>query len=245
MSTYEVFEPYPPGRAGGHAGWGAVVVGIPGLAEVIPGVSHDGGHLLVSLAGLCFYAALAGLATHHADRFRRLGKIGIALSCPGAALIFVGNLLEGGSWSNLGRACSCLHAPPDSGVDTPRRRCRAGERTVALSSLAAGHRRAERPDVPLCGGCLRGYSNPDIIGPRVSVPRVRALVGQGRIGPVVLTFKLGKGIDGAPKVRTPALFCVRKSCRGRNSHPLSGGRRAYGLPPRSGGDAEPLLDRLT
>ena len=102
MNTYEVFKPYPPGRAGGSAGWGAVVVGIPGLAEVIPGVSHDGGHLLVSLAGLCFLAALTGLATHHADRFRRLGKIGIALSCPGAALIFVGNLLEGGFLVELG-----------------------------------------------------------------------------------------------------------------------------------------------
>ena len=77
-------------------------MGIPGLTEVIPGVSHDGGHLLVSLAGLCFLAALAGLATHYADRFRRLGKIGIALSCPGAALIFVGNLLEGGFLVELG-----------------------------------------------------------------------------------------------------------------------------------------------
>ncbi len=27
---------------------------------------------------------------------------------------------------------------------------------------------------------------------------------------------------------------VRRSCRGRDSRPLSGGRRAYGLPPRSG-----------
>ncbi len=48
------------------------MVGKPGLAEVIPGVSHEGGHLLVSLAGLCFLVALAGLvATRHTDRLAR------------------------------------------------------------------------------------------------------------------------------------------------------------------------------
>ncbi len=78
------------------------MIGIPGLAEVIPGVSHEGGHLLVSLAGLGFLVVLVVLATRHRGHFSRLGKAGVALSCPGAALIFVGNLLEGGFLIELG-----------------------------------------------------------------------------------------------------------------------------------------------
>lgn len=77
-------------------------LGIPGLDEVIPGVSHEGGHLLLAVAGLCSLIGLAGLSSHHAGRYSLAGMAGAVLASLGAVLIFAGNLLEGGFLLELG-----------------------------------------------------------------------------------------------------------------------------------------------
>ncbi len=71
------------------------IVALPALGEVLPQISHAGGHVLIAITALLSLLALAGAYARCAGPSGRAGKSGLVLGLLGTALVTLGNFLEG------------------------------------------------------------------------------------------------------------------------------------------------------
>lgn len=71
------------------------MVGLPGLGDKLPGISHAGGHIILAVSALFILFGLAGVYARYAARGGRASKTGLGLGLLGAALVTIGNGLEG------------------------------------------------------------------------------------------------------------------------------------------------------
>ncbi len=83
-------------------GGALLILGVPGLGEQVPGVSHAGGHMILAACGVFLLFGLVGTYARYAGRAGRAGKGGVGLGLLGAALVMIGNFLEGAYEIELG-----------------------------------------------------------------------------------------------------------------------------------------------
>ena len=79
-----------------------LIVGVPGLGEALPGVSHAGGHMILAACGVFLLFGLVGTYVRYAGRAGRAGKAGVGFGLLGATLVIIGNFLEGAYEIELG-----------------------------------------------------------------------------------------------------------------------------------------------
>ncbi len=83
-------------------GGALLILGIPGLGDQVPGVSHAGGHMILAACGVFLLFGLVGTYARYAGPAGRAGKAGVGFGLLGAALIMIGNFLEGAYEIELG-----------------------------------------------------------------------------------------------------------------------------------------------
>ena len=72
-----------------------LVVGLPGLSEIVPGLSHAGGHALIAVGAALTTLGVAGLRARYGEAVAGAGRTGLALGILGGILLFAGNAIEG------------------------------------------------------------------------------------------------------------------------------------------------------
>lgn len=85
------------GRWAGMALIGAglfLLVGFPGLSEILPGISHAGGHALIAVGAALLTLGVAGLWARYANAVAGSGRNGLTLGVVGSFLLFLGNGIE-------------------------------------------------------------------------------------------------------------------------------------------------------
>lgn len=87
-----------------------LLVGLPGLSEIVPGLSHAGGHALIGVGAALTTLGLAGLRARYADAVAGAGRTGLVLGIVGGFLLFVGNAIEGMLGEQTGWAIFMLGA---------------------------------------------------------------------------------------------------------------------------------------
>jgi hypothetical protein len=78
------------------------MIGLPALARIFPGVTHNNGHLLLGLASLCSLVGLIGLAALEGGRTAVHRRAGLFLAGVGAALGALDNTGEGVFGTDIG-----------------------------------------------------------------------------------------------------------------------------------------------
>jgi hypothetical protein len=69
--------------------------GFPGLSEIVPGLSHAGGHVLIAVGAALATLGVAGLRARYADAVSGAGRTGLLMGIVGGTMLFVGNAIEG------------------------------------------------------------------------------------------------------------------------------------------------------
>ena len=69
--------------------------GFPGLSEIVPGLSHAGGHVLIAVGAALATLGVVGLRARYADAVSGAGRTGLLMGIVGGTMLFVGNAIEG------------------------------------------------------------------------------------------------------------------------------------------------------